>query len=497
MSASFHVPALRLQPKNAKEVRSEGKFILYWMIANRRTHHNFALDRALYWAETLERPLVVLEALRSGYPWASDRLHAFVIQGMQDNAARFAATPIRYYPYLEPKAGAGAGLLRALASEAAVVVTDEFPCFFLPRMVSRAAEQLSVRLEAVDSNGLLPLRAADRAFGRAFDFRRFLQKTLAEHLRVTPCADPLAQADLQRRAQIPRELTAKWAPAELGSADTPESLSRLPIDHTVPIAPLRGGEIAGREQARAFVEERLRDYTTQRNHPDHDGQSGLSPYLHFGHVSVHDVLALVADREGWTPDAVTSQKNGKREGWWGMSEASESFLDELVTWRELGFNFSSQRPDYDQYDSLPGWARETLEAHEADPREPLYSLEQLETASTHDQLWNAAQRELLEHGRIHNYLRMLWGKKILQWSPSPRDALAVMIHLNNKYALDGRNPNSYSGIFWCLGRFDRPWAPERPVLGKIRYMTSESAAKKLKLNQYLARFGGERQGRLF
>jgi deoxyribodipyrimidine photo-lyase len=166
----------------------------------------------------------------------------------------------------------------------------------------------------------------------------------------------------------------------------------------------------------------------------------------------------------------------------------ESFLDELITWRELGFNYCTQRNDYEQYASLPNWCRETLSKHAADPRQNVYTLAEFEHSQTHDPLWNAAQRQLVREGKMHNYLRMLWGKKILEWSATPQDALAIMIELNNKYALDGRDPNSYSGIFWCLGRFDRPWAPERPIFGSIRYMSSDNTAKKVRVKQYLKRY---------
>ena len=195
-------------------------------------------------------------------------------------------------------------------------------------------------------------------------------------------------------------------------------------------------------------------------------------------------------REGWLGDT-PRRATGAREGWWGVSANAEAYLDQLITWRELGFNFTSKRADYDRFESLPAWAIATLEAHAADAREWVYDLETLEHSRTHDPLWNAAQRQLVREGRMHNYLRMLWGKKILQWSATPRDALAAMIELNNKYAIDGRNPNSYSGIFWVLGRYDRPWFPERPVSGVLRYMTSESAARKLRLREYLKRYGGQ------
>ena len=171
-----------------------------------------------------------------------------------------------------------------------------------------------------------------------------------------------------------------------------------------------------------------------------------------------------------------------------MSRNAEAFLDQLITWRELGYNMCANLHTYDLYESLPAWAQDTLDGHRKDPRPLLYGLEHFENADTHDPLWNAAQTQLKREGRVHNYLRMLWGKKILEWTPSPEEALDIMIHLNNKYALDGRNPNSYSGIFWILGRYDRPWAPERPVFGKIRYMSSQNTARKLRLKQYLRKY---------
>jgi len=155
----------------------------------------------------------------------------------------------------------------------------------------------------------------------------------------------------------------------------------------------------------------------------------------------------------------------------------------------LGFNFCSRHGDYDQYESLPDWARETLEEHAGDRRPVLYEFDALDSASTHDELWNAAQRQLVREGRMHNYLRMLWGKKVLEWSPSPREAIQHLIELNNRYAIDGRNPNSYSGIFWVFGRYDRAWGPERPIYGKIRYMTSDNTRRKLKLDRYLRTYG--------
>lgn len=477
------VPSLRICARNAASIRAERAFVLYWMTAARRTRWNFALQRAVEAAVDLGKPLVVLEALRCDYRWASERLHGFVIDGMSDNATRFASAGVDYLPYVEPVRGAGSGLLEALAAEACLVVTDDFPTFFLPRMVEAAATRIDVRLEAVDSNGLLPMRDADSVFPSAYAFRRHLQKRLPAHLRELPEADPLATAGLRRERALPAAILARWPSA-------PHDPAALPIDHDVkPVAGLRGGEEAANVALERFVEHGLARYVEDRNEPERSGTSGLSPYLHFGHVSVHEVFLAVASREGWSPRDLAATTAGKREGWWGMSPPAESFLDEAVTWRELGFNFCSRREDYDRFDSLPDWARRTLAEHAADPREHVYSIEELGGARTHDPLWNAAQNQLVREGKIHNYLRMLWGKKILQWTRSPEDALEAMIELNNRYALDGRNPNSYSGIFWVLGRYDRPWAPERPIFGVIRYMSSENTAKKFKVKEYIRRYG--------
>jgi deoxyribodipyrimidine photo-lyase len=249
----------------------------------------------------------------------------------------------------------------------------------------------------------------------------------------------------------------------------------------------------------AFIADKLVRYGAGHNHPDDDAASGLSPWLHFGHLSAHDVAERVWAHASWDPSRVIDAKpTGAREGWWGVPPGPESFLDELITWRELGHGFCFHRADYDQWSSLPEWARKTLTEHASDPRPEHYTPKQLEAAETADPVWNAAQRQLLAEGRIHNYLRMLWGKKILEWSPSPKRALATLIELNNRYALDGRDPNSYSGIFWTLGRFDRPWAPIRPIFGCIRYMSSASTLKKLRLKKYLARWSAPNaQAQLF
>ena len=491
MSARL-VPKIRIQNCNDAPIRADGEFVLYWMISFRRLSSNFSLQRAVELAVELQKPLVIFEPLRIGYRWACDRIHRFMIDGMAENAARIAALNnpgVMYFPYVEPFHDADKGLLAALARRACVVVTDDFPSAFLPHMVSAAAARLPVRLESVDSNGLLPLRATDRVFTTAFSFRAYLQKQLLPHLEEFPKLNPLSGVRLPPIQSLPPEITTRWPPvsAKLLAGDRAE-LAALPIDHSVGIVEARGGSTLARQRLKKFLDQHLSQYAAGANDPDAENRSGLSPYLHFGHISSHELFQELMTREEWSPLCLGEKTGGKREGWWGASPGAESWLDEFITWRELGYNLTSHRDDYDQYESLPDWAQATLAKHERDPRQYVYSLEQFAAATTHDPLWNAAQTQLVRQGRIHNYLRMLWGKKILEWTATPRDALDVMIELNNKYALDGRNPNSYSGIFWVLGRYDRAWGPERPIYGTIRYMSSDNTRKKLCVREYLKTF---------
>jgi len=456
-----------------------GAYVLYWMTAARRVQWNFALERAVAWARELRRPLLVVEVLACGGRWDSERLHRFVLQGIDDNARRVARRPVTYYGYVERRPGQARTLFTTLARQACLVVTDQYP-IALPSGATVAAP-VGVRVEQIDGNGLLPVRVAERAFATAHSFRRFLQRALPEHLLDMPQADPLACVALPPVERLPLA-------AQRMLTGAPPELKSLAIDHqTAPVATC-GGASAGRRQWQAFLRKRLARYPEDRNQPEADATSGLAPYLHFGQISAHEVFHAVARQEGWSPDRLAQRASGQREGWWGMSPAAEAFLDQVITWRELGFNACTYLTDYDRYASLPTWARTTLARHARDLRPQVYGLEEFAAARTHDRLWNAAQGQLLAEGRIHNYLRMLWGKKILEWSPSPEEAVQVMIDLNTRYALDGQDPNSYSGVFWTLGRYDRPWAPERPIFGTVRYMSSENTARKLRVRPYVERY---------
>lgn len=493
------VPACRIRAVRDLPPRGDGGMVLYWMVASRRLESNFGLQRAAEWARELRKPLVILEPLRSGYRWASERLHRFVLDGMADHAAAKLPPGVNYYPYVEPNSHAGEGLLETLAEQAAVIVTDDYPCFFLPALLRWAGRQLAVRLEAVDSNGLLPISAPeDRIFTMAFHFRRWLQKNLRPHLEESafPEQHPLQGLRLPPMPAGIDAIFRRWPRADIAALRAPGGLAGLPFAEAVPPGAIAGGPVAAKKTLATFLASRLPRYADERNQPEEEVASGLSPYLHFGHISVHEIFREAVQKEGWSTRQIASTSDGSSHGWWGASGALESFLDELITWREIGFNFCACRRDYDQFESLPDWCQKTLNDHASDPRQHLYTHEKFEQATTHDSLWNAAQRQLVREGRMHNYLRMLWGKKVLEWSPTPRAALATLIELNNKYALDGRDPNSYSGIFWCFGRYDRPWAPQRPIFGTIRYMSSDNTARKVRVKQYLQKYGPQPQARL-
>jgi deoxyribodipyrimidine photo-lyase len=471
---AHQVPPERIVALNDAPVRGDRDHVLYWMIAARRTTHSFGLQRAVELAEQLGKPLVVFEPLRVDAPWSSPRFHRFVVDGMRDNARACARVGVRYVPFVERHPGQGKGLLAALADRACAVVTDAFPTHFLPRMVGSVS--LPVRLEQVDGLGLLPLSAHGRVFTTAASFRRHLQKTVGPHLLQFPQPQPLSRR------------VAGAALPDLGwPIGIPDTLDGLPLDPGVAEVALRGGPVAAASRAHGFLDERLAAYG-DRNHPDAAAASGLSPYLHFGHIGAHALLApLLAEHlERWVPPRAT----GSRAGWWGLGAPQEAWIDQLVTWRELGAGFCHHFRDASLYSlaALPDWAQRTLADHAHDPRD-LVPFDQLEAACSPDPLWNAAQRELRETGVMHNYLRMLWGKRVLEWSESPAQALARLVHLNDRWALDGRDPNSVSGILWTFGRFDRAWGPERPIFGKVRYMTSASTRRKLRLRAYLTRWG--------
>lgn len=479
----------RLLTVNADATRRDGDYVLYWMVAARRSRFNFALERAVAWAEELDRPLLVVEPLRVDYRWASDRFHAAILQGMADNEAAFGAAGVTYHPWVEPSVGAGAGMFAGFAERACVVVTDASPVHFLPRWLRAVQRCPGTHLEAVDGHGLYPLAATPGPFATAHAFRRFLQKHLDSNLVNWPQADPLHHGPRPVPTER-RTLLDRWPRASPGLlAGRLDALGALPIDHAIAPVARRSGPVAAAGRLERFITEGLPHYADRRGGIDDDVSSGLSADLHFGHISPHEIVAAVAGASGASPGGPKGKADGKKTGWWGLPPSAELFLDQVITWRELGAVQAHRRPDtHDRYEAVPDWARATLAAHAEDLRPVTYDLATLDQAATHDPLWNAAQRQLVREGHIHNYLRMLWGKKVLEWSPDPAEAFARLTELNNRYALDGRDPNSASGISWCFGRFDRPWGPTRPIFGSVRYMSSANTQRKMDTRAYLQRY---------
>jgi deoxyribodipyrimidine photo-lyase len=482
----------RVFRRNQNDTNPEGEYVLYWMQINRRFHYNFALEYAIGWANKLNKPLLILEAFSCDYPWATDRSHTFMMQGMREHLDYAKQQGLNYVSFVEKEPGQYEKLLKILASKASLMVTDEYPVFIMRKRNEKYPKEMDIPYFTVDSNGLIPLGLTDKDPYSAFFFRKIMQKNFVEAYTNPPNQNPLEDLDNRDFVNVSSSLFENLPDAEESLYNIPEFIKGLDIDHSVNPIDWHGGRSAALGMMGQFIKNALLVYDEKRNDPDEKKTSQLSPWLHFGKISEYEIVRAVLDHqpEGWDLDKITFNK-GSTGGFFNGNPNIDSFLDEVITWREVGFHFAHHRDDYDKFESLPDWAQQTMNEHRNDPREWNYSYEQLKNSQTHDEIWNAAQTQLREEGIIHNYLRMLWGKKVIEWTPDPETALQYLIDLNNTYAIDGRDPNSYSGIFWCFGRFDRAWQ-ERPIFGKLRYMTSDSTRKKVKLKEYLNIYGSQK-----
>jgi len=437
--------------------RRGAEFVLYWMRIAARGHENPALDAALALGAQLELPVFVYHALDERYPFASDRHHTFILEGARDVSRELAERGIGYAFHLA-RPGQRGPHLATLAARAAALVTEDAPIGFLARWTRAVAERSTAPVIAVDASCVVPMPLVPRAFERAFAFRR-----ATEALRATRVARPWADASCHAPSFLPE---LPFEPAALAEADLAALVAECEIDHGVaPVPHTRGGSRAGYARWNAFRDEGLRLYHRRRNDPLCPGTSRLSAYLHYGHVSPFRI-AREAAAEG--------------------SEGGRKFLDELLVWRELAWHFCRYR-NHDSVEALPDWARRTLADHEGDRRPALPSWETLARGRTGDRLWDAAQRSLLVHGELHNNLRMTWGKALPGWTRNAAEALARLEDLNHRYALDGRDPASYGGLLWCLGQFDRPFTPDRPVIGTLRPRDTDSHARRLDVARFAER----------
>ncbi|MBX3294476.1 MAG: deoxyribodipyrimidine photo-lyase [Acidobacteria bacterium] len=448
----------RVVQLNEKETNRNGRYVLYWMQMFKRTSHNHALIWAIRKANELKLPLVVYEGLKYYYPWASDRLHTFILEGVEEKRREFERLGIRYIFYLQKDESSPKNTVAKLARDAALIVTDDFPCFIIPGHNRRIAKRAEIAVHAVDSNGIIPMSKFEKEEYAAYTIRPKIKKLLPSYLK--PFAEETVEKD---STNIDIDASFETVVTADGIA---ELVSQSDIDHSVKPSPVyHGGTANGRERLMKFVEEILPDYDNARNKPDRDGSSRLSAYLHFGFLSPLEIALAVQDADA-------------------PQESKDAYLEELIVRRELSYNMTRHNPKYESLAALPDWVHKTMRAHADDEREVTYTLEELEASQTHDELWNACQREMVLTGEMHNYVRMLWGKNVIAWSRSYEEAFETLVHLNNKYCLDGRNPNSYAGILWCFGKHDRPWM-ERPVFGQIRYMTSGSTGRKFDSKKYI------------
>lgn len=460
--------SLRAFPLNEKRLQPEGEYVLYWMQTTQRFEDNWALRLATLEADRIGKPLLIHHGLDPHYTHASDRFHAFIMQGAQDLARQADALGLTYRFALRRRRQDDHRLVDRLASRACAVITDLFPTAGVAERSARFAARVNCRVTAVDSVGVVPAASFHKEEYAARTIRPKLAKLLP--LSLEPVEDRAP-----RRAMpdaVLRAFDGAWV--DIARCDLAQEVASCEIDHSIAAVTTRGGTTAAHERLQHFAADGLQAYSERRRNPsDNLGSSRLSPYLHFGMISPLKVVT-VARNAASTPE-------------------SDAFLNEMLTWRELSLNFCLRNPEYDSLSALPDWTQRSMHAHADDERPVTYTLEQLERAETHDDIWNAGQRELVETGQMHNVVRMLWGKSVLTWAPTYADALAWLIHLNNKYGLDGRDPNSFAGIQWCFGKFDRPFA-ERPVWGTIRPMSLQRAHAKYDMTGYLARWApSERQ----
>jgi deoxyribodipyrimidine photo-lyase len=436
---------------------ADGRSVVYWMQRAQRGLDNPALDVAIHAANALGLPVVVFIGLVPFYPNANRRHYRFLADGLKDIErdlrSRRAGFVLRRFPDHD---------LAAFCAEVspALVVGDENPMREPERWRRDVADRLRVPFWTVDADVVVPTVLLEKEQYAARTMRPRIGKLIPTFLRETT----------QPNARV------AWNPAQAPAGLRPASsvLDAMKLDESVsPVSTLHGGTREAERVLQRFLRERLRGYATNRNHPNLDGTSQLSPFLHFGHIGPLAVARAARDADA-------------------PREDRDAFLEEFIVRRELAINFVRYNPRYDSLDGCEPWALRTLAAHAGDQRDPLYTKAQLEAAETHDPLWNAAQVQMVGTGWMHGYVRMYWAKKILEWSPSPAEAFEIAVELNDRYELDGRDPNGYTGIAWAIGgKHDRAWGPERPFFGTVRYMSYASTSRKFDCQAYIRRVEAE------
>ena len=440
----------RIKSLNDNPVQS-GDYILYWMQASQRVENNHALELAMQKANNLNQPLVVFFGLTANFPEANARHYYFMLEGLQEVQEKLKKQNIKMViRQISPPAG-----VKELAQNASLVITDRGYLKTERNWKKKAAHNIACPLLEVESNVIVPVEiASDKEEYAAYTLRKKLNKKLDEYL------NPVTKHQIQTPSL---DLNLK----SLDLEDIESIIADLDIDQSVSkTTAFTGGRSKAQKHLQNFLANKLDNYSEMSNDPTADYLSNLSPYLHFGQISPLHVVLEAKKHE--------------------VSPGLEDFLDEIIVRRELSMNFVYYNQDYDGHlkEILSEWAYETLQEHKSDLREYTYNREQFETADTHDPYWNAAQLEMVATGKMHSYMRMYWGKKILEWTADPQTAYEIGLYLNNKYSLDGRDPNSFAGVAWCFGKHDRAWQ-ERDIFGKVRYMNANGLNRKFDADLYV------------
>jgi deoxyribodipyrimidine photo-lyase len=473
----------RIKALNAKETR-KGRYVLYWMQASQRTEDNHALEYAVSKANELKQPLVVFFGITDRFPEANERHYTFMLEGLRDVKHSLEKRGIRMVvQHTSPEQGAV-----QFAKGASFVVVDRGYLRIQKEWRNRAAGLIESPLVQVETDVIVPVEeTSPKEEYAAATIRAKIHRRLAHFLVPVKETRPLVGSlsldfgsfgrGVPRRGAPYDGSTLPGSPAlqgvELQIDDVEKALSKLRIDRSVKRVPgLRGGEQEAGKHLQDFLEDKLDRFPELRNDPTVDSLSNMSPYLHFGQISPLRIALKVSGTKGLAKDA---------------------YLEELIVRRELSMNFVFYNEKYDSFEgAIPPWAQKTLKAHQRDRRPYLYSFRELESAETHDPYWNAAQKEMVVTGKMHGYMRMYWGKKILEWSKTPEEGFRAALSLNNKYELDGRDPNGFTGVAWCFGKHDRPWG-EREIFGNVRYMNAGGLKRKFDADEYVRQVDRLRQ----
>jgi deoxyribodipyrimidine photo-lyase len=437
----------RIKALNSKSLK-KGAYVLYWMQASQRAEYNHALEYAIAQGNERRQPVVVFFGLTERFPEANERHYAFMMEGLREVKQSLEK---RGVPMVVLRESPETGAVR-LARKASLVIADRGYLRIQRQWRDVVAAQIDGPLLQVESDVIVPVEeASPKEEYAAATIRPKIHKQLGRFL-------------VPLRPAVPAVKSLSLDIESLDIRDIDKAISRLNIDRTVPrLRSFHGGTEAAKKHLKVFLDKKLDDFPERRNDPTLNYLSQLSPYLHFGQISPLFIV-LKALETG--------------------SPGTEAFLEELVVRRELSMNFVFYNGRYDSYESVPEWARKTLKNHQKDRRPYIYNLGELEQGRTHDPYWNAAQKEMVVRGKMHGYMRMYWGKKILEWSKSPEGAFRTALYLNNKYELDGRDPNGFAGVAWCFGKHDRPWG-ERPVFGNVRYMNDNGLKRKFDADEYV------------